>query len=192
MINRVGNKYGLLTVIEKATSPDKSYIMWKCLCDCGTYINVKAGNLNSGNTKSCGCNSSQLLIGKRSFKHGHNKVGNITTEYRSWASMKGRCTNPNNHAYLDYGGRGITICERWMDEDKGFQNFLEDMGLKPTKYHSLDRYPNNDTGNYEPSNCRWGTDEQQCKNRRSNKWYELDGVKMVQKDWAKSVGADNR
>lgn len=191
MVNRVGKKYGFLTVIERTDSPDKSYIIWRCLCDCGNYINVKSGNLNSGNTESCGCKSSRLSIGERSFKHGHNRLGATSTEYHSWSSMKSRCNNSNNTAYCDYGGRGITVCERWLDKSKGFVNFMEDMGFKPTPLHSIDRYPNTN-GNYEPSNCRWGTDEQQCKNRRSNKWYDLDGVRMVQKDWAKSVGADNR
>lgn len=185
--NRVGQLYGRLTVLKQIPDPNKKISWWECLCECGKLVVVKGGNLNSGNTKSCGCYSDESKVNR--IKHGNNRKGNITSEYRSWASMKSRCTNENVIGYQEYGGRGIKVCDRWLNS---FENFLDDMGKKPTPTHSLDRYPNNEDGNYEPSNCRWGTDEQQSKNRRSNKWYERNGVRMVQKDWAKSLGADNR
>lgn len=183
IINRIGQRYGRLVVIRKGNSPSPEYIVWECQCDCGNIINIKAGNLNSGNTKSCGClNREMKLI--RSLKHGKTN----TAEYRSWAAMKIRCLVPTDEAYKDYGGRGIKICERWLHS---FENFFEDMGKRPTMSHTLDRFPNKN-GNYEPSNCRWATKKEQAENRRSNKWYDYDGKKMIQKDWARYFNIDVR
>jgi hypothetical protein len=94
------------------------------------------------------------------LRHG-DCIGKPTTEWVAWKSMHQRCTDPKWGNWGRYGGRGITVCERWAT----FANFLADMGRKTTSRHSLDRYPNND-GNYEPSNCRWATASQQAQNRR--------------------------
>lgn len=185
--DRTGDIYGYLTVMEYAGSINKKTSLWKCICKCGNVTVVKGGNLNSGNTTSCGCykvESSSV----RSLKHGESGTLENTTEYRSWQSMKSRCYNKANAAYSEYGGRGISVCERWLHS---YENFIEDMGRKPSLSHSIDRYPNNN-GNYEPGNCRWATKSEQSKNRRSNKYYEYNGVKKNQKDWANEVGADNR
>ena len=150
---------------------------WNCVCDCGKTKVVYAGNLRGsgkGKTKSCGCLKSEILSGQtgpesRSFKHGHNgyKGRKTTPTYNSWQSAKGRCDKSNHHAFKNYGGRGITFCERWRGEH-GFENFLADMGERP-KGKTLDRYPDND-GNYEPGNCRWATSrEQLLNNRRTRK-----------------------
>ena len=93
-----------------------------------------------------------------------------------------RCTNPKNRQWPDYAGRGITVCERW----KKFSQFYEDVGPRPSSQHSLDRI-NND-GNYEPSNCRWGTDEQQATNKRNNRHIVFNGRTMTLSQWAKELG----
>lgn len=104
-------------------------------------------------------------------------------ELRSWESMKARCLNKNNQAYSRYGGRGITICKRWLDS---FQNFLKDMGNKPTQEHTLDRI-NND-GNYEISNCRWATPLEQSWNSRKSTMLEYNGVHKSIRGWARYAG----
>jgi len=120
---------------------------------------------------------------KGNHKHGHNKNGK-TPEYTTWARMKDRCFNKNSKDYPDYGGRGITVCERWVNS---FQNFFDDMGTKPSPKHSLDRFPDVN-GNYELYNCRWATQKEQQGNRTNNKWIEHDGIKMIQADWARYLG----
>lgn len=122
------------------------------------------------------------------FKHGYCKHKAIKPEYRAWSAMKNRCNNPNNPVYSYYGGRGIIVCEKWANS---FYDFLNDMGHRPTPLHSLDRFPNMD-GNYEPGNCRWSTDKEQCKNRRSSRWYEYNGKRMIITDWAEILGVNMR
>jgi hypothetical protein len=107
-------------------------------------------------------------------------------EYSCYASMKARCFNPNVPGYHNYGGRGITVCERWLGPD-GFKTFLLDAGRRPTSRHSLDRWPNND-GNYEPGNVRWATVKQQASNRRTVKRYEFNGQNKTIPEWAEDLG----
>lgn len=120
------------------------------------------------------------------MKHGHNIGHKPTKEYSAWISIKGRCMCPSHKNYVDYGGRGIKICDKWLNS---FENFLADVGESPSKLHWLDRYPNND-GDYEPNNVRWATPAQQTRNRRSNIWIEHNGVKLVLSDWAKELKID--
>jgi len=105
------------------------------------------------------------LLSAYSYRHGDARRGNASPEYGAWAEMIQRCTNPKQKRYADYGGRGIHVCERWLN---GFENFLADMGRRPTSEHSIDRYPNND-GNYEKTNCRWATRLEQAANKRVRK-----------------------
>jgi len=104
-------------------------------------------------------------------------------EYCAWRGMRKRCRNPNNADWARYGGRGISICERW----DSFANFFADMGLKPSPKHSLDRI--NPNGNYEPENCRWATAMEQANNRADkNKKFTLDGITLTQSEWARRIG----
>lgn len=117
------------------------------------------------------------------MKHGQANRKRTTPEYSAWLHMKDRCLNPKNKMFSNYGGRGISVCERWINS---FQFFFEDMGKKPTSKHSIDRIDND--GNYEPSNCRWATYKTQLRNNRRNRWYEYNGNKMVLQDWADKWG----
>ena len=109
-----------------------------------------------------------------------------TPEYRSWQHMKSRCFNPNHKNYLDYGGRGIKVCDLWLN----FENFLADMGLKPTAKYSIDRIDND--GDYCPDNCKWSTQTEQVNNRRSNRLITIDDVTLTISQWAKkmNIGAN--
>lgn len=181
--NLSGNRYGRLLVKSYAgIRPRKgeSYgrHLWFCQCDCGKKIITTGENLKSGNTTSCGCAHSEWVI-KNKTRHGHTR-GKHSREYNSHQSMKSRCYNPKNIGYHLYGGRGITVCDRWLTgsgDKTGFECFLEDMGVKPTPKHSIDRIDVN--GNYDPNNCRWATTEQQVCNTRRNRWVTFQGRKMT-------------
>src|SRR5207249_3213873 len=123
-------------------------------CECGKIFQTKRYYIATGHTKSCGCR--RVIVGKMRTTHGES--GGVV-EYGIWAAMIRRTTNPNCEEWLRYGGRGIKVCERWMQYEK----FLSDMGRRPSARHSIDRI-NND-GNYEPGNVRWATPEEQVRNR---------------------------
>lgn len=160
IINLTGQKFGLLTVLAEADAQicGKHRIRrYACLCDCGNTKTATQNNLRRGGTRSCGC--LRKMLGGPRTKHGHSAHGRVTTTYNIWCAMIKRCTKPNRKDYKYYGGRGITVCERW----RVYENFLADMGERP-KGLSIDRI-NND-GNYEPNNCRWATREEQRANQR--------------------------
>ena len=148
---------------------------WVCLCDCGKETLVEGSNLTTGNTTSCGCWDLE-----RRIKHGCGG-SNKTPEYRSWRAMRQRCTNPNNSEWPRYGGRGITVCERW----DSFERFLADMGPRPAG-HSIDRIDNEQ--GYSPANCRWATTKQQNRNRRDNRWITFRGERRLRADVAEELG----
>ena len=114
------------------------------------------------------------------MNYSHGMTG--TPEYRAWLHMKDRCFNPNNKQYLDWGGRGITVCDRWLN----FKNFLADMGLKPTSKHSIDRIDND--GNYSVENCKWSTNTEQHNNTRANHLITISCVTLNVKQWEKKMG----
>lgn len=180
----IGGKFGRLLVVSDAGRSPNRLKLYLCKCDCGKEVIVRANYLRSGHTKSCGCLQSEKAS-QAKIKHGQNRRGRVTPEYLCWREMKARCTTTAHPSYHRYGGRGISVCDRWIEN---FENFYADMGPKPSPNHSIDRYPNNATGNYEPNNCRWSTDEQQCNNRRSNRWLQYNLVEMTLSQWANYFG----
>lgn len=156
--NLTGQTFGRWTVLSRA--PNQGHLTsWLCKCECGTERTVLRQSLAEGRSKSCGCFNLEA-IARRNHKHGHAPAGGETGTYLKWKSMKRRCFDVKAKGYRYYGGRGITVCERWRDS---FANFLADMGECPFG-RTLDRKDPN--GNYEPSNCRWATYAEQTRNRR--------------------------
>lgn len=155
-----GQRFGRLTVMKSAgKSSDRQY-KWLCQCDCGKVIEVKSGNLHSGNTKSCGClRKEQPAV--LNATHGESK----TRLYHIWCAMKDRCTNPHCSNYVRYGGRGITICDEWRNNYEPFRDWAMSHGYRSNL--SIDRI-DNDKG-YCPENCRWATLVEQARNKRPRK-----------------------
>jgi hypothetical protein len=165
MIDLQKQRFGRLFVLRRATNIGLQ-CAWLCRCDCGGRKVVRGHSLRRGETTSCGC---LVREGWMHRTHGKRK----TKEYNSWEHMKQRCLNPRNAAYARYGGRGITVCKRWLNS---FENFIADMGSCP-KGKSLDRWPDNN-GNYKRGNCRWATASEQAYNRRPYKLTKSDVVKI--------------
>ena len=164
IVDMAGQTFGLLTAL-RFDGMHKSRAMWICRCECGVEKRIAGKFLRNGDTKSCGCakkEHARIMGSVRHVRHGHSPDGKKSTEYVTWDSMIQRCTNKNNHAWKDYGGRGIFVCERWMI----FDNFFSDMGFRPPGLQ-LDR--RNNDGGYEPSNCRWVDRKTQQSNRRCSK-----------------------
>lgn len=168
-IDMTGVVSGLLTVLKLHGSSFELGSLWECSCLCGGSIIVSTRQLRTGhNGYSCGC--AKRPRKKKTIKtHGKCK----TEEFSIWKAMRMRCQNQNNSAFSYYGGRGIKVCDKWQK----FENFFEDMGLRPSKLHTIDRI--NVNGNYEPSNCRWATPAQQNSNKRSNHYLHIGGVRLT-------------
>lgn len=178
-----GQRFGNLIVLGVVGSGRGKDAKWNVRCDCGVEKTVSR-KIREGKIKSCGClrrDRMRTMVGNRHPKHGGARRGNLHPLYATWSGMKDRCLNLNSHAFEDYGARGIKICDRWMK----FENFLADMGDKPTGT-SIDRIDVN--GNYEPGNCRWATAQVQGANTRRARIIELKGESRCISDWARRTG----
>lgn len=167
-----------LTVIKRAENRNNS-VYWICLCECGNIIETRGERLKNGRTKSCGCLREENFRKINHFTHGLSN----RTEYGTWASMKQRCYNSKTIGFENYGGRGITVCDKWRND---FVAFFKDMGPRPSPKHSIERI-NND-GNYEPGNCYWATKEKQANNSRRNHKITARGQTLSMSEWAHLVG----
>ena len=167
-LNLSGHRFGRLLVLSEADNKPNGKSQWHCRCDCGQNPLVGTAEMRNGEATSCGCLRRETT-GLLHTKHNKSK----TPEFRTWAAMINRCTNKGGNDYHYYGGRGIQVCQRWLDS---FEMFLADMGEKPTPKHTIERVNNN--GNYEPSNCKWATRLEQGQNtRRSRRNREAEALK---------------
>ena len=173
-----GQRFGRLTVISEAGRHRKE-IAWECRCDCGTSgIVIASYALRNGDKLSCGCLRLEAVLAACTT---HGQTG--STEYKIWVGMKNRCFNPRVKGYANYGGRGITVCDRW---NESFELFLLDVGPRPSPKHSIDRRDNN--GNYEPGNAQWALPIEQANNSRHVHFVTVDGVTMSLTGWSRQTG----
>lgn len=180
-----GDRYGKLVALRRGSKNKYNRFNWYFRCDCGNIIELDANLARTGNTKSCGCYHAEALSLHKTT-HGFTKDGTVRTEYRIWGLMKDRCGNPRTPSYKNYGGRGIAVCERWLN----FENFYADMGPRPSLQHSIDRIDVN--GNYEPGNCRWALPSVQGSNRRNNLLITWNSETMTASQWGCFLGVSGK
>jgi len=159
-----GQTFGRLTAVKFIKkSSQKSF--WLCRCACGNFVTVRTDSLTRGVTKSCGCYQSESVSKRmKEFPNSRTHGRSRSPVYRTWDGIIQHCTNPNTKGFKYWGGRGVKVCDKW----KTFEGFFEDMGERP---NGLTIHRINPFGNYEPSNCKWATYEEQNNNRRDN-WKE--------------------
>ena len=155
-----GQKFNRLTATSRASNKS-AHTRWHCVCDCGGTTISNAGNLKSGAASSCGCKRRESTS-----THGLS----ATAGYYSWRAMVRRCVNISDKDYPRYGGRGIIVCDRWLNSPK---NFISDMGEQPSTMHSIDRIDND--GDYTPDNCKWSTAMEQGRNKSNTLRAEYKG-----------------
>ena len=177
-VDLTGQRFGRLKVLEFVPN-DRRKAYWKCQCDCGNITTIIGRDLRRGHTLSCGCFQIEQAV-KCNTKHNskHTRI------YSIWCGMKQRCLNSNNESYKDYGGRGITICEEWLNDFKVFYDWALQNGY--TDELTIDRIDVN--GNYEPNNCRWTDMKTQQRNKSSNVFVEYQGRKITIAEAASELG----
>ena len=172
-----GQRFGYLTVIKKAGKNKSDKILWLCKCDCGKLKIIQGTSLKNGRTKSCGCLRKKGARMTHGFKY--------TRLYCIWQGIKKRCLNKNTSNYYIYGGRGIKICDEWKNDFKSFHDWAFANGYDESAKRgdcTIERIDVN--GNYEPSNCRWATMKEQCRNTRSNKLITYNNETRCLMDWS--------
>lgn len=177
-----GKKFGRLTAICRAAVNSFGGYRWLCQCSCGKVVSIDRGNLAGGQSTSCGCFRSEA-ISKRRTSHGETRRNIVSVEYTAWIKMHGRCYNSGDPKFYCYGARGIKVCRRWKNR---FENFLADMGRRPSSKHSVNRKNNN--GPYSPKNCEWATAKQQSRNKTTTRWLRFKGKKISMSDAAEKFG----
>lgn len=171
-----GQRFGMLTVVERAPNNAAGRVCWRCACDCGAKATVVGSDLRGGHTRSCGC---------RHLVHGHHG----SPEHKAWSQAKYRVSTPSAKGWHRYGGRGVGMCDRWIRGENGrsgFECFLADMGPRPSSLHSLDRWPDPD-GDYEPDNCRWATRREQANNRSKHRHISSGVALLTFAEYAREI-----
>lgn len=182
IINESGNRYGKLVVqgLSHFDPKEANRAYFKCVCDCGNERIVMGKSLRSNIIYAClECSAKRRADNHSS--HGDCRKGK-TKEYFIWRGIKERCLNPRNKHYFRYGGRGITMCEKWKNS---YADFLLDMGRKPSDKHSIER--NDNEKGYSPENCKWATQKEQTRNTRQNKILTFNGVSLCVAEWAEKL-----
>jgi len=179
----IGQRFSYLVVLAQVPARYGQCRWYECRCDCGRLTSLPSISLTQGNTKSCGCQRAALVSASK-VTHGHDRRHQRTPEYRAWAHMIHRCHNPKGKDYPYYGGRGITVCDRWRNS---FEAFLHDVGPRPSLKHSIDRWPD-PNGNYEENNVRWALHCQQMNNMRRNRIINWNGRSQTVAQWANELG----
>lgn len=169
-----------MTILKRLGLSRSNQRLVLCRCECGVEFISQLNNVNSRNTISCGCYSTERIKALR-WKHGMYK----TKEFKIWMAMRQRCYDQKNRHYEDYGGRGISVCDRWLD----FKNFHADMGNRPSKDHQIER-KNNSLG-YSPDNCKWALRIEQANNKRNNVFHTHDGLTLTEAQWCRRLGFKN-
>ena len=180
-----GRRFGRLIALELLRVNGRRH--YRCACDCGAEKIVSASHLKHGRVVSCGCYSREQSRNRgraQLTKHGHRAAR--TPTYYTWQSMHSRCYRPSNPNFHSYGGRGISVCDRWHV----FEHFLQDMGERPPGC-TLDRFPDQN-GDYRPDNCRWATAKQQGRNTRQNRYIEAFGEQLTVVEWAERTGLSHQ
>lgn len=180
LIDLTGKRFGKLIVVCRVQNNKHNQPQWKCVCDCGNETVVVGQKLRKGITKSCGC-----LVREQKTRLTHGMTGTVL--HNRWLNMKSRCYNPKNKRYARYGGRGIFVCEEWLDF-QNFYNWAIQNGF--SKELSLDRIDNNK--GYSPDNCRWATPRQQANNTKRNVFVEYKGERKTVAEWCRELGLDKR
>ena len=166
-LDLTGERFGMLVALRLSGKNKHRQNLWLCQCDCGDTSTPSAAALRSGKTTSCGCYGKSVL-GKNSKKYNHSDG----PEYTIWRGMKQRCSNSARANYARYGGVGVSVCERWLND---FEAFYSDMGNRPSPKHSIDRI--DPSGDYEPSNCRWADIYEQANNKTNVHTVTVNGEK---------------
>lgn len=182
-----GKRFGRLCVRRRAENRGKR-VHWECACDCGGHAVVASHALTGAKTLSCGCLQAHVAAAhcQSMTTHGHSK-GRASPEMRAWRSMIARCENTKHSNYHRYGGAGISVCRRWRED---FEAFLQDMGIKPSSKHSIDRI--DPAEGYGPENCRWATPVEQQNNKRNNVMIAFHGQTLTMANWARETGIPYR
>lgn len=180
MLNIIGGVFGRLTVTKELPRPSRYVRKFLCRCECGGSAEVLMGNLRSLKVASCGCLKREILLDRNQAlsTHGMSK----TPEYTVWIGIRRRCEDPKDKSYPRYGGRGILVCQRWGR----FENFIFDMGPRPSPRHQIERL--NNVKGYSPDNCVWDTTKAQSRNKRNNIVVAYAGRRLVLRDACDAAG----
>lgn len=178
-VDIAGQRFGRLVALTRNGQDTNGAWLWDCQCDCGRTITTSGSRLRRGRVQSCRCISREMTS-QRVKTHGMS----LRSEYRIWQGMKERCHNPVSTSYPRYGAQGVVVCERWRDS---FENFIADVGPRPSSLHTIDRYPDT-KGPYSPDNCRWATRREQQNNLSSNRVITFRGKSMTVAQWGREFG----